>query len=106
MNNYTLDQTHTLLRDARLSAKLSQKELAGKLLCSHVLVSRRENQRLNLSLRIIAGICRACGYTLRLRADDRIHDIGPALSKLSIFTVEEIADEFGVTVRLVATKNR
>jgi hypothetical protein len=37
---------------------------------------------------------------------DSVSAIRPALSKLSIFTVEEIADEFGVTVRLVATKTK
>ena len=104
MTNYPISDTPTLLRDVRLSAKLSQRELADKLFCKPSLIYAREAKRLNLSLGIIAGICRACGFVLKLRVNDQLFDIGRAVSKVSITMASEIAAEFGVDVTLVTVQ--
>lgn len=106
MTNYTLDDAPTLLRDVRLSAELNQRELADKLFCKTPLIYARETKHLNLSLGIIAGVCRACGHTLQIRIADQLCDIGPATAKASITMVGEVAAELGYEVTLVTKPNR
>lgn len=104
MSEYSLDQAHTLLRDVRETAKLTQTELALRLLVAQALIARREAPDRNIRLATIAAHCDRCGRVLKLRIaealGERIITIGRTLGKLPIFTLAGIASECGVRVLL------
>ncbi len=81
----------TLVREARLRAGLTQKQLAARLRTKQSVVSRWESGRVSPTLETLDEIARACGLELHLRLADRDdHDLRLALLDAGLSPAERL----------------